>query len=80
MKNNLFEEKFYEIERINNFINFLKSDFRITPNKTIKDVIIEALQFTQDKTTTIEDTKLITSNHICRTRSNIIKIDVKEEK
>ena len=75
MKNHLFEDKFYEIDKINNFINFLKSDFKIKPNKTLKEIIIEALTFNQEKSTLFEDINLLPSNQFSRTRSNFRKID-----
>ena len=48
MKNDIFDEKLYEIDKINNFLCFLRSDFKIDLNKTLKQIILEALNYNED--------------------------------
>jgi hypothetical protein len=47
MKNGIYEEKFYTIDKLNNFMNFLKSDSisQMNPHKTIQEVIIDATNY-----------------------------------
>ena len=45
MKNEIYNQDYFAIDKINNFINYLKSDFKIAPNRTLNEVIKEALHF-----------------------------------
>jgi len=51
MKHGIYEEKFYTIDKLNNFMNFLKSDSisRMNPHKTIKEIIIDATNYGENE-------------------------------
>lgn len=45
MKNHIFDDKLYEADKINNFLRFLNSDLKIDYTKTMKEIILDALNF-----------------------------------
>jgi hypothetical protein len=45
MKHGIYDDNYYTIDKINNFINFLNSGNQINPTKNIQEIIIEATQF-----------------------------------
>jgi hypothetical protein len=49
MKNGIYEEKYYTIDKLTNFGNFLFSDMEIDTSKAIKEIIIDATQYGPDQ-------------------------------
>jgi len=49
MKNEIFEREFYSIEKINNFLIYLKSDIKLDPSKTITQIIKDALNYDKEE-------------------------------
>ena len=45
IKNYIVDPQCFELEKINNFYNFLKKPFKFSPQKTVQDIIYEALNY-----------------------------------
>lgn len=45
MKNRIFDEHYYAIDKLNNFVKFLNSKIQIDSNKSLKDTILDALNY-----------------------------------
>jgi hypothetical protein len=67
MKHGIYEDKFYTIDKLNNFMNFLKSESisKLNPNKIIKDIIIDATNFgnSDDNEDNEENQENVTKNY-----------------
>ena len=48
IKHGLYEDQYYGIDKLNNFMHFLNSDLKINPSKTIKEMIIEATNYDEE--------------------------------
>jgi len=45
MKNEIYDNQFYRIDKINNFLDYLRTDFKIDASKTVKEIIFCALDY-----------------------------------
>ena len=71
MDHGIYDMQYYEIDRLNNFANFLRSNFKINPQKNFKENIIEALTYNTTTINACTETNESPKKDIrCRTTSN----------
>ena len=82
MEHNVFDIEYYDIEKINNFSNFLNTDFTIDPKKNFKENLKDILNglynndYNNDLTTQYTETKrLKKEKEYNSTKSHSIKIN-----
>ncbi len=49
MKNGVYDKEMYSIGRLFSLLNYLKSNIKIEPSKTVYQIIIEGLNFERNK-------------------------------
>jgi len=45
IKHEIYNKDYYAIDKINNFLKYIKSNYKIDPTKTLEEIIVEALHF-----------------------------------
>ena len=71
MDHGIYDMQYYEIDKLNNFANFLRSNFKINPQKNFKENIIEALTYNTTTINACTETNESPKKDIrCRTSSN----------
>lgn len=56
MNHGIYDVRYFDIDKLNNFANFLRTSFKINPQKNFKDNIIEALNYNSNTTNDYTET------------------------